>query len=67
VTKGFPPCSDSLVQATKLNQGLPHTSKHQVQPRVYWAHANGPFKATNRFLVQPCNSIDLASAAPCHK
>ena len=30
LTKGFLPCDDGLVKATKLNKGQPHASKRQV-------------------------------------
>src|SRR5262245_9159015 len=67
LTKGFPRYADRLVKATKLNKGHPNASKRHVQPRVHRAHANGEFKTPDRFLRQPRNSIDLASAVPCVK
>src|SRR5262249_3080269 len=60
LTNGLLPCDDGLVKATKLNQGLPHTNKHQKKPRVYQAHANGPFKAADRGL--PCERFTSALA-----
>ncbi len=65
LTKGFLPYDDGLVKATKLNKGLRNASKRHVLSRIYRAHANDAFKAPDRFLRQPRNSIDMASAVPC--
>src|ERR1700676_2982982 len=67
VALSFLPCHDGLVKATELDKGQPHQRKRVVKPRVDRAHANGTFKASERFLPQPRNSIDLASAVPCLK
>jgi hypothetical protein len=67
LTLGFLPCGDGLVKPTKLDQGLPHPRKRPVQQRVYRAHANGAFKAPDRFLRQARISIDPASVVPCLK
>ena len=50
---GFLPGGDGLVKATKLNKGYPQRGKRPVQQRIYWAHANGTFKAPDRFLRLP--------------
>jgi hypothetical protein len=50
LTLGFLPCDDGLVKATKLDKGQSYPKKRPMQQRVYRAHANGAFKALNRFL-----------------
>src|SRR5262249_21763167 len=67
LTKGFLPCHDGLVKATKLNKGIPHPSSRLVQLRVYRADPNGAFKARARFRRQPRNPVNPASAVPCVK
>jgi len=60
--QGLLPHDDGLVKPTKLNKGRPHPTKREGSPRVDRAHANGTFIAPDRFLRQPRNSIDVASA-----
>jgi hypothetical protein len=65
LTQGFLPCDDGLVKATKLDKRRPHPNESSMQQRIYRAHPNGTFKTSDRFLRQPRDSVDPASATPC--
>jgi hypothetical protein len=67
LTKGFLPGDDGLVKSAKLNKGIPYPDERMHQVGVDRAHAHGALKASDRFLRQPRNSMDLASAVPCVK
>src|SRR5438094_3427452 len=64
LTKGFLQYDDRLVKAAKPHKGVPNAKKRHVYQRVYRAHTNGTFKASDRFLRQPSHCIDPASVVP---
>src|SRR5207248_3950330 len=58
-------CNDGLVKSAKLNESIPQPGKRMLEQRINRAHAHSVLKASDRLLHQPCNSVDLAPAAPC--